>query len=145
MKPTTAKFSRRTHLLSIIRRQYVTASVSRCTVCVTEYKFAFPESETFDDIICTAPPADSAIIPIVFRPNAMLLGAALLATLHTRSVHLFASADGPAPNPMFLPPQSEHSPCGARRMDVCEAAPWVRDRAARYFLACTLRHVRDGI
>jgi len=35
----------------------------------------------------------------------LLSAAALLATLHTRSLRLFAPADGPAPHPAFLPPQ----------------------------------------
>ncbi|KAI0247640.1 hypothetical protein BJV78DRAFT_1380100 [Lactifluus subvellereus] len=60
---------------------------------------------TLDVTVYTAPPADTAIIPAALRSNALLSGAALLATLHTRSVRLFAPTDGPALNPAFLPPQ----------------------------------------
>jgi hypothetical protein len=60
---------------------------------------------TLEVTVYTAPPADTACIPAALRSNALLSAAALLATLHTRSLRLFAPADGPAPNPAFLPPQ----------------------------------------
>ena len=52
------------------------------------------------------PSPDSASIPTALRSNALLSAAALLASLHTRSLHLFAPTDGPAtPNSAFLPAQ----------------------------------------
>ncbi|KAH9998937.1 hypothetical protein BJV77DRAFT_1126777 [Russula vinacea] len=61
---------------------------------------------TLEVTIYTAPPPDSATIPTALRSNALLSAAALLAILHTRSLRLFAPADGPAtPNPAFLPAQ----------------------------------------
>ncbi|KAI0246991.1 hypothetical protein BJV78DRAFT_1285909 [Lactifluus subvellereus] len=59
---------------------------------------------TLDVTVHTAPPADTAIIPAALRSSALLSGAALLATLHTRSVRFFAPADA-ASNPTFLPAQ----------------------------------------
>ncbi|KAH9963095.1 hypothetical protein BGW80DRAFT_1255485 [Lactifluus volemus] len=38
------------------------------------------------------------------KSNALLSGAALLASLHSRSIRLFAPLDCPTPNPAFLPP-----------------------------------------
>ncbi|KAH8987079.1 hypothetical protein EDB86DRAFT_2809173 [Lactarius hatsudake] len=60
---------------------------------------------TLDVTVYTSPPADTASVPATLRSNALLSGAALLATLHSRSVRLFAPADSPAPNPAFLPSQ----------------------------------------
>ncbi|KAI0303561.1 hypothetical protein B0F90DRAFT_1706852 [Multifurca ochricompacta] len=60
---------------------------------------------TLEVTVYTAPPVDTASIPAALRSNALLSGAALLAALHTRSVRLFTPADGPAPNPAFLPAQ----------------------------------------
>jgi hypothetical protein len=61
---------------------------------------------TLDVTVYTAPPPDSASIPTALRSNALLSAAALLASLHTRSLRLFAPADGPAtPNSAFLPAQ----------------------------------------
>src|SRR6266702_2816844 len=60
---------------------------------------------TLEVTFYTAPPADTASVPATLRSNALLSGAALLATLHSRSVRLFAPADSPAPNPAFLPAQ----------------------------------------
>ncbi|KAH9055186.1 hypothetical protein EDB87DRAFT_1642581 [Lactarius vividus] len=60
---------------------------------------------TLDVTVYTSPPADTASVPATLRSNALLSGAALLATLHSRSVRLFAPADSPAPNPAFLPAQ----------------------------------------
>jgi hypothetical protein len=61
---------------------------------------------TLDVTVYTAPPPDSASIPTALRSNALLSAAALLAFLHTRSLRLFAPADGPAtPNSAFLPAQ----------------------------------------
>jgi hypothetical protein len=75
---------------------------------------------TIDVIVCIALPADTATIPAAFRSNALLSGAALLATLHTPSVRLFGPAGGPVPNPVFLPARSAHSLC-ARRVDLCSS------------------------
>ena len=60
---------------------------------------------TLEVTVYTAPPADTANIPAALRSNALLSSAALLASLHTRSLRLFAPADGPAPNSALLPPQ----------------------------------------
>jgi hypothetical protein len=61
---------------------------------------------TLDVTVYTAPPPDSASIPTALRSNALLSAAALLTSLHTRSLRLFAPADGPAtPNSAFLPAQ----------------------------------------
>ena len=61
---------------------------------------------TLEVTVYTAPPPDTASVPTALRSNALLSAAALLATLHTRSLRLFAPADGPAtPNPAFLPAQ----------------------------------------
>lgn len=60
---------------------------------------------TLDVTVYTSPPADTASVPATLRSNALLSGAALLVTLHSRSVHLFAPADSPATNPAFLPAQ----------------------------------------
>jgi len=61
---------------------------------------------TLDVTVYTSPPPDSASIPTALRSNALLSAAALLATLHTRSLRLFAPADGPSTrNPAFLPAQ----------------------------------------
>ena len=60
---------------------------------------------TLEVTVYTAPPADTASILAVLRSNALLSATALLASLHTRSLHLFAPADGPALNSAFLPPQ----------------------------------------
>jgi hypothetical protein len=61
---------------------------------------------TLDVTVYTSPPPDSASIPTALRSNALLSAAALLASLHTRSLRLFAPADGPAtPNSAFLPAQ----------------------------------------
>ncbi|KAH9048693.1 hypothetical protein EDB84DRAFT_160606 [Lactarius hengduanensis] len=60
---------------------------------------------TLDVTVYTSPPADAASVPATLRSNALLSGAALLATLHSRSVRLFVPADSPAPNPAFLPAQ----------------------------------------
>src|SRR6267154_297917 len=61
---------------------------------------------TLDVTVYTDPPPDSASIPTALRSNALVSAAALLASLHTRSLRLFAPADGPAtPNSAFLPAQ----------------------------------------
>ncbi|KAI9439712.1 hypothetical protein H4582DRAFT_1542164 [Lactarius indigo] len=60
---------------------------------------------TLDVTVYTSPPADTASVPVPLRSNALLSGAALLATLHSRSVRLFAPADSPTLNPAFLPAQ----------------------------------------
>ncbi|KAH9995645.1 hypothetical protein BJV74DRAFT_883850 [Russula compacta] len=60
---------------------------------------------TLDVTVYTAPPADTACIPAALRSNALLSATALLATLHTRSVRLFAPADGSTLNSAFLPAQ----------------------------------------
>lgn len=61
---------------------------------------------TLDVTVYTAPPPDSASIPTALRSNALLSAAALLASLHTRSLRLFAPSDGRAtPNSAFLPAQ----------------------------------------
>jgi hypothetical protein len=60
---------------------------------------------TLDVTVYTAPPADTAVIPAALRSNALLSAAALLATIHTRSVRLFTPVDGPTSNPAFLPAQ----------------------------------------
>jgi hypothetical protein len=60
---------------------------------------------TLEVTVYSAPPADTASIPVTLRSNALLSGAALLATLHSRSIRLFAPADNPTPNPAFLPAQ----------------------------------------
>lgn len=60
---------------------------------------------TLEVTVYTAPPADTASIPAALRSNALLSAAALLASLHARSLRLFVPADGPAPNSAFLPPQ----------------------------------------
>jgi hypothetical protein len=59
---------------------------------------------TLDVTVYTTPPADAAIIPAALRSNSLLSGAALLASLHSRSIRLFAPLDCPTPNPAFLPP-----------------------------------------
>lgn len=60
---------------------------------------------TLEVTVYASPPADTASIPAALRSNALLSAAALLASLHTRSLRLFAPTDGPAPNSAFLPPQ----------------------------------------
>ena len=60
---------------------------------------------TLEVTVYTAPPADTARVPATLRSNALLSGAALLATLHSRSVRLFAPSDSPTPNPAYLPAQ----------------------------------------
>jgi hypothetical protein len=60
---------------------------------------------TLEVTVYTAPPADTASIPAALRSNALLSATALLASFHTRSLRLFAPANGPAPNSAFLPPQ----------------------------------------
>ena len=61
---------------------------------------------TLDVTVYTSPPPDSATIPTALRSNTLLSAAALLTSLHTRSLRLFAPADGPAtPNSAFLPAQ----------------------------------------
>ena len=60
---------------------------------------------TLDVTVYTTPPADAAIIPAALRSNALLSGAALVASLHSRSIRLFAPPDAPTPNPAFLPSQ----------------------------------------
>ena len=60
---------------------------------------------TLEVTVYSAPPADTASIPATLRSNALLSGAALLATLHSRSVRLFAPADSPTPSPAFIPAQ----------------------------------------
>ncbi|KAI9453332.1 hypothetical protein F5148DRAFT_1329406 [Russula earlei] len=60
---------------------------------------------TLDVTVYTAPPADSATIPAALRSNALLSAAALLASLHSRSVRLFAPRDRPTPNHACLPAQ----------------------------------------
>ncbi len=57
---------------------------------------------TLDVTVYTSPPPDSATIPTALRSIALLSAAALLTSLHTRSLRLFAPADGPAtPNYAF--------------------------------------------
>ena len=60
---------------------------------------------TLEVTVYTAPPADTTRVPATLRSNALLSGAALLATLHSRSVRLFAPADSPTHNPAYLPAQ----------------------------------------
>jgi hypothetical protein len=60
---------------------------------------------TLEVTVYTAPPADAATIPAALRSNALLSAAALLASLHARSLRLFSPADSPASNPAFLPAQ----------------------------------------
>ena len=111
---------------------------------------------TLDVILRNAPPADTAIIPA--GSNVLLLpGAAILTTLHTRSVRLFAPADGPARNPAFLTALSEPFSC-ARRVDVCSSlgtrlsclcrgerfvCAYHRCCENRCLLTCTSRRVRE--
>ncbi|KAF8269900.1 hypothetical protein EI94DRAFT_1659481 [Lactarius quietus] len=60
---------------------------------------------TLEVTVYSEPPADTTRVPATLRSNALLSGAALLATLHSRSVRLFAPADSPTPNPAYLPSQ----------------------------------------
>jgi hypothetical protein len=60
---------------------------------------------TLEVTVYTAPPADTTRVPATLRSNALLSGAALLATFHSRSVRLFAPADSPTLNPAYLPAQ----------------------------------------
>ena len=60
---------------------------------------------TLEVTVYTTPPADTTRVPATLRSNALLSGAALLATLHSRSVRLFAPSDSPTPSPAYLPAQ----------------------------------------
>jgi hypothetical protein len=96
-----------THSLLTSAFSLITPPLTPALDSLTEYRRKWDVLRiTLEVTIYTAPPPDSTSIPTALRSNALLSAAALLATLHTRSLRLFAPADGPAtPDPAFLPAQ----------------------------------------
>jgi hypothetical protein len=96
-----------THSLLTSAFSLITPPLTPALDSLTEYRRKWDVLRiTLEVTIYTTPPPDSASIPTALRSNALLSAAALLATLHTRSLRLFAPADGPTtPNPAFLPAQ----------------------------------------
>ena len=96
-----------THSLLTSAFALITPPLTPASDSLTEYRRKWDVLRiTLEVTVYTAPPPDSANIPAALRSNALLSAAALLATLHTRSLRFFAPADGPAtPNSAFLPAQ----------------------------------------